>query len=163
MSDVTEIYERSSTLDDFKKVIHDLACNWRSPPSDAFMNSLACYALKTYGPYKDKFQSALWFCIKNQTTPPAIPDLDEAYGALKRKPLDHIASGSPDTRIVECKICSASGLVLMIHKTSKQEVHGYCICSNGREVMRRGVGCDTAESLSQKGYVSRKKLREMRK
>lgn len=163
MSDVTEIYERTSVLDDFKKIIKDSAIYWKNPPSETFMDAMAVKMLQFIGPYKDKLKDAIRVCVDNQSSFPSIRDLQEAVAVVRKKPIDYSAAQTIDARVKGCSQCSnKDGYVRMMK--GELDYMAFCTCGLGQKLhsLFANRGVISMSELERSGFVTFRKWRERR-
>lgn len=157
MSEYHENNFRVDMLPEFKRLIKESSVYWKNPADEKFIDAMSKKLLEYIGPYKDKLQNALRYCVNNQSSFPSIKDVQDAADALRKRPIDHIAAGTPDSRsfvpAAACSDCSG-GLVRMFH-LSRSENYGYCDCARGRQLQETGRGLVTWKELKLLGFRKR--------
>lgn len=139
---------------------------FRSPETEEYVRNFCLKALKKIGPYPDKFRRILDFCLDNQTRFPSVSEFNHASENLPRRPIDHIAQGSSDSRIsaVSCKLCNSTGLQRLLHSVTGQEAFGYCSCAIGKDLQAKGTHLVAwADDLRRDGFVTARQYRERKR
>lgn len=154
MSDVTELYQRSSTLQDFKKIVRESAVYWKARPDDIYLDALAVKMHEHLGPYPDKLKDAIRVCVNNQSTFPSVKDLQDAAAVVRKKPIDFIATKSIDSRLKPCKLCETRhGYVRMVK--GDLDYMAFCSCALGHSLEGQfsGRGIVSKTQLENDGFV----------
>lgn len=163
MSDNTEQYARKTDLDEFKAIIRESAVYWKSRPDEIFMDAMAKKMLQYIGPYKDILKDAIRLCVDNASSFPSIRDLQACVDECKKKPkkpLDHIAQGSMDSRQKGCGECEHKGGYVRMMK-GEQDYMAFCNCSLGQQLehLNAGKGIVSKAELEKQGFITFRKFR----